>query len=81
MVLSIIPDKASASTAISNITFNINELGAIKLAESRTLKIGYANALSSYVTTGTTANAGFLKANEAFIGQLEKSGDIWYIIP
>lgn len=40
MVLSIIPNRANASTTISSIIFNINGLGNIKLAESRTLKIG-----------------------------------------
>ena len=80
MVLSIIPNRASANTTISNIIFNINGLGNIKLAESRTLKIGQQNGLSSYIT-GYSASAGFLKANEAFIGQLEKNGDVWYIIP
>ena len=80
MVLSIIPNRASANTTISNIIFNINGLGNIKLAESRTLKIGQRNGLSSY-STGQRASTEFLKANEAFIGQLEKNGDVWYIIP
>lgn len=81
MVLSIIPNRESANTIISNIIFNINGLGNIKLAESRTLKMGQQlNGPNSY-SIGHRASTGFLKANEAFIGQLEKNGDVWYIIP
>lgn len=82
MIIGLIPNMNNIATnPITNITININNLGALKLAQYYIKKEHSNNGLGCW-HQNTAVEANFLYKDEAFIGQIQlgsSSGD--YILP
>lgn len=82
MIIGLIPNMNSVATnPITNITININNLGALKLTQYYIKKEHSNNGLGCW-HQNTAVEANFLYKDEAFIGQVQlgsSSGD--YILP
>lgn len=83
MIIGLIPNMNNvASTAIKNITININNLGPLMLTQYYIKKEHAYNGLGCW-NQNDPVEAGFLYANEGFIGQMQysDSSSTWYILP
>lgn len=82
MIIGLIPNMNNIATnPITNITININNLGALKLTQYYIKKEHSDNGLGCW-HSNTAVEANFLYKDEAFIGQIQlgsSSGD--YILP
>lgn len=82
MIIGLIPNMNNVATnPITNITININNLGALKLTQYYIKKEHSNNGLGCW-HQNTAVEANFLYKDEAFIGQIQlgsSSGD--YILP
>lgn len=82
MIIGLIPNMNNVATnPITNITININNLGALKLTQYYIKKEHSNNGLGSW-HSNTAVEANFLYKDEAFIGQIQlgsSSGD--FILP
>lgn len=82
MIIGLIPNMNNVATnPITNITININNLGALKLTQYCIKKEHSNNGLGSW-HSNTAVEANFLYKDEAFIGQIQlgsSSGD--FILP
>lgn len=81
MLMIIQPNMTNiAQDKISNITININDLGAMRLAQYTVKKRGVANALGMW-STGMAVEAGFLYANEPFVAQIQQDSNGYILLP